>query len=207
MKHLADLCRRILDKPWAVVDEFRRLLLLPYIWLVFFCHGLRWGAGCRIYGTPILQRHRGSSIVLGRGVQLRSWRSSNPLSPYHPVVLATRAANAQIVIGDDTGMTGATLVAAESIHIGRDVSIGANTTIVDTDFHHLSYEARLRDPQGALHRPVIIEDGVFIGMNSIILKGVHIGRGSVIGAGSVVVSAIPDGVIAAGNPARVLRNI
>ena len=57
------------------------------------------------------------------------------------------------------------------------------------------------------HAPVVIEQDVFIGMNSLILKNVRIGNGSVIGAGSVVVSDIPPGVIAAGNPAQVIRSI
>jgi len=52
---------------------------------------------------------------------------------------------------------------------------------------------------------MIIEDGVFIGMNSLVLKGVTIGARSVIGAGSVVTRSIPPGVIAAGNPARPVR--
>ena len=50
-----------------------------------------------------------------------------------------------------------------------------------------------------------IEDNVFVGSRSIILKGVTIGKDSVIGAGSVVVRSIPPGVIAAGNPAKVIR--
>jgi galactoside O-acetyltransferase len=57
------------------------------------------------------------------------------------------------------------------------------------------------------HAPVIIEDDVFVGMHSLILKGVTIGRGSVVGAGSVVSRDVPPGVIVAGNPAQVIRPI
>lgn len=53
--------------------------------------------------------------------------------------------------------------------------------------------------------PIVIEDDVWIGSNSVVLSGVTIGRGSVVGAGSVVVKDIPPYSIAAGNPARVLR--
>ena len=54
---------------------------------------------------------------------------------------------------------------------------------------------------------VVIEDGAFIGARCIILKGVRIGRGSVIGAGSVVSRDVPAGVIAAGNPAKVVKEL
>ena len=56
-------------------------------------------------------------------------------------------------------------------------------------------------------KPVIIHDRVFIGMNSLILKDVEIGEGSVVGAGSVVVNDVPPGVIVAGNPAQVVREL
>lgn len=54
-------------------------------------------------------------------------------------------------------------------------------------------------------KSIYIEDGAFIGGNSIILKGVKIGKNSVVGAGSVVTRDIPDGEIWAGNPARKIR--
>ncbi len=58
-----------------------------------------------------------------------------------------------------------------------------------------------------IDKEIVIEDDVLIGMNSIILKGVHIGARSVIGAGSVVTKDIPADCIAAGNPARVIKII
>ena len=57
------------------------------------------------------------------------------------------------------------------------------------------------------HAPIVIEDVVFIGMQSLILKGVRIGCGSVVGAGSVVVMDVPPGVVVAGNPARVVKRL
>jgi acetyltransferase-like isoleucine patch superfamily enzyme len=104
-------------------------------------------------------------------------------------------------------MTGGTICAANKIIIGDRVTIGANTTIIDTDFHPMSIEERQEHPNDTKSLPIIIENDVFIGMNSLILKGVHIGEGSVIGAGSVVARSIPPGVVAAGNPAKVIRKI
>jgi len=102
-------------------------------------------------------------------------------------------------------MTGSKIIAAESIEIGNRVMIGANSAIVDTDFHPLDPLERQRDVLNGKHRPVVIENDVFIGMDSIILKGVTIGEGSVIGAGSVVTKDVPSGVIVAGNPVKILK--
>jgi len=104
-------------------------------------------------------------------------------------------------------MTGGTLCAAERIEIGDHVTIGANVTVVDSDFHPIDPVRRLTHPNDGQTSPVFIENNVFIGMNSLILKGVKIGEGSVIGAGSVVTKDVPPGVIAAGNPARVINGV
>lgn len=193
--------------PWRAINELRRVATLPYIRLMFLLQGIPWGQNWRIYGMPIIQRHRGSIIQLGDGLSLRSWYSTNPLAPNHPVVLATRTATAVLCIGTDCGFTGTTLVAAERIEIGNCVAVGANVTIADTDFHPLDPDERQRNFLAGQHAPVIIEDDVFIGMHSLILKGVRIGQGSVVGAGSVVTCDVPPSVIVAGNPARIIRNL
>jgi acetyltransferase-like isoleucine patch superfamily enzyme len=199
--------QQALDMPWAAAFEMRRIASFPFIRLMFIINGVTWGKRWHVWGMPIIQRFRGSRIEIGAGVLLRSWSSTNPLVPNHRVVLATRNADAIIKVGQDVGMTGTTLVAAERIEIGDRVQIGANSTVVDTDFHPLDVEVRKKDFLAGKHAPVVIEDDVFIGMNSLILKNVRIGKGSVIGAGSVVVSNIPPGVIAAGNPAQVIRTL
>lgn len=198
---------RVLAMPWRVANEFRRILALPYIRTRFLLHGVRWGHNWRILGMPILQRHGGSRIIIGDRVSMRSWKSSNPLAPNHPVVLSTRTESAEILIGDDCGFTGATIVADERVVIGNRVLVGANVTITDTDFHPLSPVQRTQDLNAGAHAPVVIDDDVFIGMNALILKGVHIGSGAVIGAGAVVTRDVPSRAIAAGNPAKVVGSV
>lgn len=200
------MIQQIIDMPWGAFNEIHRLLALPYIRLAFALHGVAWGQGWRIFGMPIIQRHRGSEIELGDRLHLRSWRTTNPLAPNHAIVLATRSTNAIIRVGNDCGLTGVTLVATERIEIGDRVLLGANTTIVDTDFHPLDPQERQRDINNGKHRPVVIEDDVFVGMNTVILKGVRIGRGSVVGAGSVISRDVPPGVIVAGNPAQIVSS-
>jgi acetyltransferase-like isoleucine patch superfamily enzyme len=89
------------------------------------------------------------------------------------------------------------------------VLLGADVKIFDTDFHTLSPENRRynTDPDNIPVAPVKIDDNVFVGTGAIIMMGTTIGENSVIGAGSVVRGAIPANVIAAGNPARVIRAI
>jgi acetyltransferase-like isoleucine patch superfamily enzyme len=196
-----------LDSPWKIYSEIRRLIAIPHIRLYFAINGVRWGSGWKIYGCPILQRHRGSRIEIGNGLSLRSFFASNPLSPNHPTVLSTRSERAIIRIGEEFGMTGGTICAVNRIEIGNRVVVGANAVIMDTDFHPLDPMERKIMPNSRVGVPVIVEDDVFIGLNAIILKGVRIGRGSVIGAGSVVTADVPPGVVCAGNPARVIRSL
>lgn len=91
------------------------------------------------------------------------------------------------------------------ISIGADALLGSNVTIHDSDFHEL-HPHRRRGGRPSM-APVRLGCNVFLGDGVRVLKGVSIGDHSVIGAGSVVTSRIPGGVIAAGNPARVIREI
>jgi acetyltransferase-like isoleucine patch superfamily enzyme len=195
------LARQALDTPWKTLNEIDRFLVYPGARLIFMMNGIPWGRNWRIYGIPTIQKHRGSHMSFGAGLGLRSTVRSNPLAPNHPVTLVTWSAGACLEIGSDFAMTGGVLCAAERISIGANVAIGSNTTIVDTDFHPLDPQERRRNSSG-MASPVIIEDDVFIGMNCVVLKGVHLGQGCVVGAGSVVTKDVPSWAIVAGNPAR-----
>lgn len=105
------------------------------------------------------------------------------------------------------GMSNTVIVATNRIEIGDNVMIGGGVTIVDSDFHSMDWRDWFTDNDAAKasSSPVIIGDNVFIGMNAILLKGVHIGDGAVIGAGSVVTKDIPSNEVWAGNPAKFLK--
>ena len=96
------------------------------------------------------------------------------------------------------------------IKIGNNVKIGGGTTLIDTDAHSLSFKDRrneISDVKNRIDKEIIIEDDVLIGANVIILKGVHIGARSIIGAGSVVTKDVPEDCIVAGNPAKVIKQL
>ena len=195
------------NMPWTVGQELRRRLAWPVIRAQFAWHGIDWRTGWKIFGRPIIQRHRGSTMAFGDGLYLRSWPRSNPLSPSHPVVLSTRAADASIRIGDDCGFTGTLLVAADRIEIGDRVQVGGNASIVDTDFHPLVPETRREHFNAGAAAPIVLGDDVFVGMEALILKGVTVGEGAVVGAGAVVTQDVPPRTVVAGNPATVVREL
>jgi len=119
-------------------------------------------------------------------------------------MLTATGAGSEIVIGDDVGMSGCSITAVTSVKIGNRVLIGSGVLIVDNDAHPLSPAGRRYGREGVGVAPVRIEDDVFIGARAIVLKGVTIGTGAVIGAGSVVTHDVPAYSIAAGNPAKVI---
>lgn len=194
------------EAPFKIRNHLERILGTPWVRLVFWLAGVRYGRRFRVFGAPIFQRTLGSTIALGDGLELRSSPRSNPLSPKTPCLFSTRRREAMIVVGVDCGFSGVVIVSATRVEIGDRVLIGSNSTIMDTDFHPLSPEARARG-EAARSRPVRIEDDVFIGTQVLILKGVTVGQGAVVGAGSVVVRDVPPGSIVAGNPAQIVGRV
>jgi len=123
---------------------------------------------------------------------------------------------ASINIGNRAFINGS-IIAASSISIGDDVLISWNVTIVDHNSHSTSFSYRSQDAVDWLEgkkewanvktAPIQICNKVWIGFNAILLKGITIGEGAVIGAGSVVTKDVPPWTIVAGNPARIIREI
>lgn len=121
-----------------------------------------------------------------------------------------------IEIGDYCYLANASVVCSLRITLGSYVLVAGGVTIVDSDFHPIAPAARLADtialsPIGDRKRrppidvrPVVIEDGVWIGYNATILKGVRVGAGAVIAPGALVIHDVPPGTNVAGNPARPL---
>lgn len=141
-------------------------------------------------------------VTLGSRISVGYGRA--PMLGDGTVRLQARASDSIIMVGDDTYFSNNVQVISEKVvTIGRRCLIGDAVLILDSDFHNLTPEGR--HVLSAMSAPITIEDNVFIGSRVIVLKGVTIGKDSVIGAGSVVVRSIPPGVIAAGNPAKVIR--
>ena len=125
----------------------------------------------------------------------------------------------RVVIGDYCYFTNAVLLCELELRIGNYVVIGWNATIADSDFHPLSPAERIADaiacsPLGKgqprpeiAKRAVVIEDDVWIGPNATILKGVRLGAGAWIEAGSLVTRDVPPGSRVLGNPAQIVGQV
>ena len=169
--------------------------------------GVTVGPGVRALGQPIVALAKGATLAIGAQSVLVSRSKGTALGIAHPVVLRCLTGTARIVIGPDCGLSGTTICAAVSVRIGARCLFGADVVVFDTDFHNHAPEGRRHAAPDwpAISRPVTIGDDVFIGTRAIVQKGVTIGDGSIVAAGSVVVRDVPPRSIVAGNPAKMVK--
>jgi maltose O-acetyltransferase len=154
----------------------------------------RVGARVRVRGRPVIKNW--GRMEVGARVQLVSTIATLEL-------VAMKDATLQI--GERTLVNyGCSIAAAERVTIGAECLIGTHAIIIDNDFHRLEPERRLETPES---KPITIEDNVWIGARVIVLPGVVIGEGACIAAGSVVNADVPPRTLAAGVPARVIKQL
>lgn len=131
--------------------------------------------------------------------------------------------DAEFKIGDRVMINGSNFYCTKGITIGNDVLMSWGCTIADSNMHSIVSADRIKelavakkeydngtigdnpDLETINSAPIIIKDKVWIGFNCIIMKGVTIGEGAVIAAGSVVTKDVPDYAVAGGNPAKVIK--
>lgn len=168
------------------------------------------GKGCWFERKQSFERFRNEldlGLKIGNRVKVYTWTTFN-VEP-----------NGLLEIGDDSILVGAIFMCADHIKIGKRVIVSYNVTIADSDFHPVNPDERMRDaianaPYGnkkqrplLITKPVIIEDDAWIGIGAIILKGIRIGQGARVEAGTIVTSDVPAGATVRGNPARVLKKL
>jgi acetyltransferase-like isoleucine patch superfamily enzyme len=181
------------------------LVLQNYYFNIRYTHKLT--NKIKIFGLPIFSIKKDSKVIIGKNLVLNSNSFFSEPGINHPVIIRTLNSDAKLIIGDNVGISGGGICAAKYVEIGNNVMFGANAFVTDTDFHPIAIENRRFSRENIQTADVIIEDNVFLGMNTIVLKGVKIGRNSVVGAGSIVTQDIPENVIAAGIPAKIVKFI
>jgi len=178
--------KKIIASPWKFSNEILMYVIKPFVNFYIFISGTSIGKGSKFYGAPKIFKHGDSKIRIGNNFECRNWWFSNPLGINHPTIFCTWKRGAKIIIGNDVGLSGTSIVASEKIEIGSGTLIGANCTIIDSDFHPIKSVARRYDKKNVKSKPIKIGKNVFIGMNVTILKGVHVPDNKVIPAGSVL---------------------
>ncbi len=158
----------------------------------------------RIFQFAYLKRGKGSVIY-------RSVRKD--LVPFNHFALGNHSvvedfsclnnAVGDLIIGNNSRIgLGNTIIGP--VQIGNGVNLGQRITISGLNHNYLDVDNTIAS-QGVSTLPIVIEDDVWIGANSIILAGVSIGKHSIIGAGSIVTHSVPSFSVAAGNPAKIVK--
>ena len=188
------LLGRALREPHVARREGRAIL--KGLWYRAWCRlrGIRFEAGrnLRINGRLIV---RGPGrVILGDNVRI-----GMTVTPW------TYTAEAVITIGSDSFVNGTSFACCREIRIGRRAILG-RSSIMDTDFHSVRADRHRPDAQVRVS-PVVLEDNVWVAAQAGIVPGTRIGENSVVGFGAVCAGVFPDGVVIAGNPAKVVKKL
>jgi len=184
-----------------IIKYFHKLRILKYKFL---------STNENINGTPILNQP-----LLTNGLGNITFKSNvtigfnpSPLLYTTYAYFEARTPNSNITIGENCFINNNSILISEGegIYISKNCLIGINCEITDSDFHNLDADKRL-GTNGIKTAKVILKENVFIGSNVKILKGVTIGKNSVIANGSVVTKDIPPNVIAGGIPAKKIKDL
>lgn len=132
----------------------------------------------------------------------------------------------EVLIGNNTFIGGSYIICRSKIEFGDNIFVAWGSYFYDHDSHSIDYNERINDLRlqvanlrngediisgknwGVVNsKPIKIHSNAWIGMNCLILKGVTVGEGAIVGAGSVVTRDVPPWTIVGGNPARVLKEV
>lgn len=177
----------------------------PFLKIILNLNGVKYGKNVRVYGIPRIENK--GTITLGNEMRLISAKCGYNSGNLAGGVFLRTSSSGKITTGDEVYLNGTAIISELEVTLGSRIMIGANTVIMDTNSHNVPYQDRLRRWDKIKRSPVKIEDDVWIGAGSYVMKGVTVGRGSIIGAGSVVISDVKPFCIYAGNPAVFVKEI
>ena len=174
-----------------------RIISIPLKWFFTLRNHGRVKFGKRIYINYRFKFRGPGKLIIGNDVNLWAHKEWNEFLTFDK--------KAVIKIGDKTRLNGVAIQARSSVSIGKNCIIGS-AMLIDNDFHSIDYRHR-NDPEFIESKPIMVGDDVWVGGQSTVLKGVHIGNRSVIGFKALVTKNIPNDVVAAGNPAIVVKEL
>lgn len=181
-----------------------------FFWLWFYRQiypNLKLGKNIRCWGRVMIWLGKGSSLQIGDGGWIVSDNVRAGIALHSPCKF--RACDgAEIILGKRIALNGVSISSRKKIVIEDGTIIAPNVIIMDTDFHKAwPPEERSLGLGQENDRAVHIGKNVWIGMNSLILKGVTIGDNAIVAAGSVVTRSVPANTLVAGVPARMVREL
>ena len=171
-------------------------------------NSVEYGSNLKVKGRLYVMRHYDTArIIIGDNVRINSASWANPIGCGDRTYFQVND-QASLIVGNNCGISNTAFTCEKEIVVEDNVTIGSGCHIYDTDFHPLDYDKRIGHYSKDLpikRAAVRICEGAFIGAGCFILKGVTIGKHSIVGAGSVVTKDIPAGEVWAGNPAQKIR--
>lgn len=177
----------------------------PLLRIILKINRVKYGREIKVYGVPRIENK--GSITLGNNLRLVSARCAYNSGNITGGVFLRTTRTGSINIGEDVCLNGTSIISEISVTLGNRIMIGANTVIMDTNSHNIPFENRLKRWDKIARKPVVIEDDVWIGASCFIMKGVRVGKGSIIAAGSVVTKNVEPFSIYGGNPAVFIKTI
>lgn len=165
----------------------------------------------KIFSLPKISKCKNSILKIGKNCTILNNSDENLAGIAHQTSIVTATPTARLIIGNNCGFSGSFICCVNEIHIGDYVNFGTGACVYDTDFHPIDFEERRKNPGFNLDKipnlPVKIGNDVWVGANSMILKGVEIGDRTIIAANSVVTKSFPEDCIIGGNPAKIIKKL
>lgn len=192
-----------------VMIKVKKVFYTPYYQLhtlfKFYSNGVKFSS-FRCSGLPYIHVSLKAKCCIGNNFKMNNGVKYSDSGVNGKCRIEVRD-TAVLLIGDNVGMSDVTITCHEKITIGNNVLLGVGTHIRDTDNHSLNPKDWINGSDWINKKtaPIIINDNVFIGAYTFVLKGVTIGENSIIGACSIVTRSVPNNEIWAGNPAKFLR--
>lgn len=162
------------------------------------------GQGVKIDWQTIIKIN-GNKLKLGNNVFLRSNPKGYHAGMSFPTTILIDKKGAECSVGDNCRINGCYIHSQKRIVIGKNTVIASGTNIIDSNGHETLSSNRTigRD----IPKEIIIGNNVWIGLNSVILKGTKIGDNSIVAAGSVVKGIYPKNSLIQGSPARLVKEL
>lgn len=163
------------------------------------------GDNAIIYPNTYVSTKWGGVIYIGSRSRIGVFQTGYKIGRFYSTRLTARGTDSCIVIGEESNLNGVNIFARKSVIIGKNAEIASGVIITDLNGHPTYSTNRTKGEDTP--SPVVIGNNVWIGLNSIILKGTEIGDNCIVSAGSVVKGIFPPNSIITGNPAKVVKQL